>query len=157
MGADAWNRLVQNQRRSTHRPTDDLILSQTTHGATSELFQSVPRLNGTPKASPFKIIQAGTWLKYKVATGSVIIGGAPITPTYAGDGHVFTITGSVAKFYFCLVLTPTTAIVTTSSTLPVWAVDLIPIGWVDTLTGVATTTAAVHQFLSENVFSPCVV
>ena len=116
----------------------------------------------TPNSSsqrfhPFQIQQTSTWLKYTVGPGYVIIGGDPIVPTYAGDGHEFTITSGVSRFYFCLVLTPTTAIISTSSTLPVWAVDLIPLGWVDTNTYSASSASVVYQFLNENVFSPCVV
>jgi len=109
------------------------------------------------KPLPFQIVRGKSWLDFMVTTGYVIIGGDPIVPTYAGDGHVFSITGAVTRFYFSLVLTPTTAIVTTSSTLPIWAVDIIPIGWVDTSTYVVASASVIYQFLNENVFSPCVV
>lgn len=114
---------------------------------------------------PFKIYTSGAysagtptgWLKFKVSTGHVITTSDSFIPT--GIDTEFTLTSGVAKYYFLMTLTPTTAVVSVSATAPTWAIDLIPIGWVDTNTYSASAppVAFVHQFLKENVFSPCVV
>ena len=112
---------------------------------------------------PFKIEQGSTWLKFFVSTGYAIASDHALVPTHAGpDGsgnrHEFTLTSGVPKFYFCLVFTsPTGAIITTSSTLPAWGIDVIPIGWVDTDTDSADSESIIYQFLNDHVFSPCVV
>ena len=106
---------------------------------------------------PFKIVQSADWLTYQVRPGWVITTGAPITPTMLDTD--LTLTSGVAKFYFVLrILSPTTAAISTSSTEPVWGIDKIPIGWVDTASHATDSppSAEITQFLHDNVFSPCV-
>lgn len=106
-------------------------------------------------AHPFEIYQSDTWLKFKVKTGYVITTGDPFVPS--GVESEFTLTSGVTRFYFVLTITPTTATITTSSTVPTWAVDLIPLGWVDTATDSGTSISTIYQFTDTHVFSPCVV
>ena len=125
---------------------------QTTHGF-------VPKFNFTAfddtSDSPFRIYQSSTWLKFKVTTGWVIATSDAFVPTNVETE--LTITSGVSKFYFVLtILSASTASISTSSTLPVWGVDVIPIGWVDTDTYSADSRSVIHQFLHDNVFSPCV-
>jgi hypothetical protein len=65
----------------------------------------------------------------------------------------------VSKYYFVLDITPTTAAISVASSVPLWSVSKVCIGWVDTTTGAAATPpyAVVNQFLHDNVFSPCVI
>ena len=123
-------------------------------------------------SNPFKITPglavdpADNWLTFRVSMGWVIATGAPIIPTGIEDDpgpppvpHEHSITAGVGLFYFVLTITsPTTAAVTTSSTLPAWGIDVIPIGWVDTDTYSAETPprSVIYQFLRDHVFSPCV-
>lgn len=107
---------------------------------------------------PFTICRTDSWLKFKVSTGYVIASDHAFVPTYAGDGHEFTITSGVSKFYFVLAITsPTTGSISTSSTLPAWGIDVIPIGFVDTNTYSASSASVITQFIHDNIFSPCVV
>lgn len=108
------------------------------------------------KAHPFEIYQTSTWLKYKVRTGYAITTGAPFEP--ANVETEFTLTSGVAKYYFVLTFSSSSAAtITTSSTLPAWGIDVIPIGWVDTATYAAVTHGQIEQFTHDNIFSPCVV
>ena len=105
---------------------------------------------------PFKIVPGSTWLKFKVTTGYVITTGAPFVPTDVDTE--FTLTSGVAKYYFLLTMTDaTTAEISVSSTLPVWSVEIVPIGWVDTNTYSGSSRSVIYQFCRENIFSPCVV
>lgn len=111
---------------------------------------------------PFKITQGTSWLEFNVAPGYVITTGAPFLPTSVteldGTLHPHTITSPYASFYFVLaILSASTAAVSTSSTLPTFSTELIPLGWVDTSTDAATEQSTIYQFWRDNVFSPCVV
>lgn len=114
-------------------------------------------MRGRPRdfggANPFRIYQSDTWLKYKVTTGKVITTGDPITATNIETE--ITITSGVLRYWFYMEMTATTAEVKTSATTLAWSALLIPIGWVDTLTGVATTTPDIQQFITTNIFNPC--
>lgn len=106
------------------------------------------------RALPFQIYQTSTWLKYKVTTGKFKPSGAIIVPTDVETE--FTITSGVAEYWFWLELTNTTAVVNASATGPSeWTINQIPIGSVDTLTGLATTTAIINQFYPHHLYLPC--
>lgn len=102
---------------------------------------------------PFEIYQSDTWLKYKVKTGYVITTGEPIEPTNIETE--ITLAAGVEFYWIYASLTTTTATILSSATLPAWSVSIVPIGWVDTLTGEADTVAEIHQFLHDNIFVPC--
>ena len=103
--------------------------------------------------TPFEIYQTDTWLKYKVKQGYVITTGEPIEPTNIETE--ITITAGVEFYWIYVSLTATTATVLSSATLPTWSISIVPIGWVDTLTGEADTIATINQFLHDNIFVPC--
>lgn len=103
-------------------------------------------------ANPFTIYNTTSWLKYKVTAGYVVRGGNPITAT--GIESEFTISGSVLRYWFYIELTDTTAEIKTSSTTLTWGCELIPIGWVDTLTGLSATSAQIYQLNRDHIFSP---
>lgn len=110
-------------------------------------------INDAPRpvdTNPFRIYQSDTWLKYKVTTGKVIAAGDPITPTNVETE--ITITSGVARYWFYLEMTATTAEVKTSATTLTWSTTLIPIGWVDTS---VTNVGTINQFLRDHVFNPC--
>jgi hypothetical protein len=97
-------------------------------------------------AFPFQIYQTGT-LKYKVRDGLVIITDAPaIIPT--GLETELTSPGG-ADYWIVCDLTTTTAVVSGTASSPVFSTEKIPIGWID-------SEGAIHQFLHDNIFSPCV-
>lgn len=112
--------------------------------------------------NPFTITQGDSWLEFNVGSGYVITTGAPFLPTGVteldGTLNPHTITSPFTHFYFVLaILSPSSAAVSTSSTLPTFSTELIPIGWVDTDTYAADEASVIHQFWRDNVFSPCVV
>jgi hypothetical protein len=103
-------------------------------------------------ANPFRIYQSGDWLHYKVTTGWVVRDGVPILATNIETE--LPITASVQYYWFYLELTDTTAAINTSATTLVWSCTKIPLGWVDTLTGVATDTPAITNLIRDHLFSP---
>lgn len=106
------------------------------------------------EVNPFRIYKGSTWLKYKVSTGFVITTGDVITPTNI-DTEI-TITTGVARYWFYLDITTTTAAVASSATTPTWDASKIPIGWVDTDTYEASSRGVIYQFLRDHVYHPCV-
>lgn len=110
---------------------------------------------------PFKISNGTSWLEFNVAPGYVITTGAPFLPTgiteLDGTLHPHTITSPYANFYVVLaILSASSAAVSTSSTLPTFATDIIPLGWIDTSTYAASSRSVIYQFWRDNVFSPCI-
>lgn len=109
-----------------------------------------------PDEFPFKIFQSGDWLTYQVRPGYVITNGEPSIPAgTTDDATEFTIDAGFSEVWFYLDLVAAPQILTTNIT-PSWAIDTIPIGWVDTFTHEATSAAKIYQFTHDNVFSPCV-
>lgn len=102
---------------------------------------------------PLRIYQASTWLKFKVTTIQFISTGVAVEPSNAETE--LTITSGVAEYWFALDLTGATPLIVTSSTLPTWAVDMIPIGWVDT-TDTTNSISVIHQHYPLHLFIPCV-
>ena len=104
------------------------------------------QIYGGGRPTPFAIYQTGT-LKYKVRAGLVIITDAPaIVPT--GLETELTSPGG-ADYWIVCDLTTTTAVVSGTASSPVFSTEKIPIGWID-------SDGAIHQFLHDNIFSPCV-
>jgi hypothetical protein len=108
---------------------------------------------GADSSNPFRIYQTTSWLKYKVTTGIVISTSDPIT--LVGAETEQTLTGGVTRYWFYLDMTSTTAEIKKSATTLTWSANLIPIGWVDTSTGIGTSTATIYQVLKDHVFNPC--
>lgn len=102
---------------------------------------------------PFKIYQTGTWLQFKVMDGVVITTGAPITPT--GLETTISVTSGDAQYWIYMDVTTSTATIQNNGTTPTWAVDKIPIGWIDA-SNTTDEVAIIHQFIHDNVFLPCV-
>jgi hypothetical protein len=109
---------------------------------------------GAGQENLFNIYQSSTWLKYKVTAGYLITTGNPITVT--NTETEITITTGVARYWFYLDVTATTAAIATSATTLTWdATNKIPIGWVDTDTYSAESRAVIHQ--REHIFVPCAI
>lgn len=104
-------------------------------------------------AHPFQIRRSDSWLKFQVGDGRVITTGEPIEPTNI-DADITFLAGTEFNWIY-LTVTTTTAAVTSSASTPAWAVSLVPIGWVDTLTGEADEVSTIYQFLHDNVYIPC--
>lgn len=102
-------------------------------------------------ASPFVIAQTDP-LTYRVKDGILITTGEPVTIT---DINVdFVLTAGVEFYWFYLDITDaTTAAIDTSAVPLAWDSMTIPIGWVDT----TVDPPAIHQFVHDNIFAPCVV
>jgi hypothetical protein len=152
----SWgNKLLRAAKASALTSGAGYMVRRNAAGTSLGIIQSNSGIN-----SPVQIYNSASGLYFKVTEGYAIASDHSFIPTYAGDGHEFTLTSGVAKFYFCLVFTsPTAASITTSSTLPAWGIDVLPIGWVDTDTYKAETPprSVIYQFCNENIFSPCVV
>ena len=103
-------------------------------------------------SEPFKIYQTSSWLTYKVTTGYIVRSANPITAT--GIEADKTLTAGVARYWFYIEMTASAAEIKTSATTLAWSCDKVPIGWVDTLTGQATTTAQIYQLNKDHIFSP---
>jgi hypothetical protein len=145
----AVNALIDCVRECVPRESKDVVMERGPNG-----FIAKPKaasFSGTEKI-PFRIYQSDTWLKYKVTTGYIVRSGDPITAT--GIEVEKTITGSVLRYWFYIELTETTAEIKTSATTLEWSCDIVPIGWVDTLTDVATTKATIYQLNRDHLFSP---
>jgi hypothetical protein len=108
--------------------------------------------NSSSITNPFTISQSTDWLTYKVSTGLVVLSGDPITPTQVDVD--LTITAGVEHYWFYIDIGTTTAEVKTSATTLAWGCNKIPLGWVDTLTNQATTTAKIYQLQRDHIFSP---
>ena len=104
-------------------------------------------------ANPFRIYRTTSWLDYKVTTGIAITTGNPITVTATETN--FTLSPGVLRYWFYIEMTATTAEVKKSATTLTWSELLIPIGWVDTLTGESEESATIYQALRDNIFNPC--
>jgi len=102
---------------------------------------------------PFKIYQTTSWLTFKVMTGYVITTGNPIVPSMIETS--FTLSSGVALYWFYVDMTATTAEIKTSSTTLPWSSSKIPIGWVDTSTGAASSASTISQFVRDHIFNPC--
>ena len=129
------------------------------NNTTSMLQRQLDRLRrrkpqAPPGASvPFQIRRSSTWLKFQVGDGRVITTGEPIEPTNIDTD--ITITAGVEFYWIYLAITTTTAAVTSSASTPAWAISLVPIGWVDTLTNEADEVSTIYQFIHDNVYIPC--
>ena len=144
---------VWDELSKRYEDTDTVKWNVTTRGISST---AKTNLAGASPVCPFQIYRTETWLKFKVATGYVITTGAPFVPTDVGTE--FTLTSGVAKYYFLLTMSSATAaVISVSDTLPVWSVEIVPIGWVDTNTYSGASRSVIYQFCNENIFSPCVV
>jgi hypothetical protein len=112
----------------------------------ARIIEDLRKRYGDSPVHPFAIYQTGT-LKYKVRDGLVIITDAPaIVPT--GLETELTSPGG-ADYWIVCDLTTTTAVVSGTASSPVFSTEKIPIGWID-------SEGAIHQFLHDNIFSPCV-
>jgi hypothetical protein len=141
----SWcNKLLRASRASRVAPGVGYAPAITTDGTVLRIESPAIRPN------PFRIVRSSTWLKYQVTTGYVITSGDLITPT--GTASDFTLTSGVARYWFLIDITATTAVVSTSATTPTWSATKLPIGWVDTT---SESTAAVYQFLTDHIFMPC--
>lgn len=138
------NKLLKASKASRVYSAPGYGASLTTDGTVLKL--DAPSL----RPNPFRIVRSSTWLKYQVTTGYVITDGDVITPT--GTATDIDITSGVAKYWFVIDITSTTAVVSASATLPTWTANKIPIGWVNTT---SESTAAVYQFLTDHIFMPC--
>jgi hypothetical protein len=107
---------------------------------------------GRDPETPFLIYRGSTWLKFKVATGFVITTGDPFIP--ADVDTEITITDGVARYWFYLDITSTTASVESSATTPTWDINKVPLGWVDTATYATAQRSVIYQF--NGIFIPCV-
>lgn len=101
---------------------------------------------------PFVIYQGSTWLKAKVKTGPILTTGDLIVPSNVDTD--LTLVTATAKNWIYVDLTATTATFTASATLPTWAVDKIPIGYVDT-TDTTNSVQVITQIRKEHIFNPC--
>ena len=143
----SWAQQVHDRAFGSTRANESsgANVSRTTKG----FFSPIPKTQAQV-SNPFQIYQSTSWLKYKVTTGKVIATGDPITPTNV-EAEI-TITSGVARYWFYLEMTSTTAEVKTSATTLTWSNTLIPIGWVDTS---VTNVGTINQFLRDHVFNPC--
>lgn len=143
------NKLVVSARASeVKKVIGNGRLIETTDGKTIEIWNSPPRLD----TNPFRIYQSGDWLHYKVTTGWVVRGGVPILATNIETD--LPITASVLYYWFYMELTDTTAVISTSATTLAWSCTKIPLGWVDTLTGVGTDTPTIVNLNRDHLFNP---
>ena len=143
------NKLVVSARASeVKKVIGNGRLIETTDGKTIEIWNSPPR----PDTNPFRIYQSGDWLHYKVTTGWVVRGGVPILATNIETE--LPITASVLYYWFYMELTDTTAVISTSATTLAWSCTKIPLGWVDTLTGVGTNTPSIVNLNRDHLFNP---
>lgn len=101
---------------------------------------------------PFRIYQGSTWLKAKVAIGPILTTGDLIVPSNVDTD--ITLVTATAKNWIYVDLTATTATYATSATLPTWAVDKIPIGYVDT-TDTTNERQVITPIRREHIFNPC--
>ena len=104
--------------------------------------------------TPFKIRRTTDWLLFKVSTGFVIVADEPIIP--GGVETTIAVDSGVAEFWFYVDVDKTnqTAALLSTATTPMWSCTKIPVGWVDTSSGV---DSYIHQFLYDNIFAPRVV
>lgn len=100
----------------------------------------------------FRIYRGSTWLKAKVAIGPIITTGDLIVPSNVDTD--LTLTSGVAKNWIYVDMTSTTAVFAVSATLPTWAIDKIPIGYVDT-TDTTDERQVITQIRKEHIFNPC--
>jgi hypothetical protein len=107
---------------------------------------------GNGVAHPFRIYKGTTWLNAKVATGHILTTGDIITPSNVDIN--LTLVTATAKNWIYVDLTSTTATFAASATLPTWAVDKIPIGYVDT-TNTSAELQVITQIRKEHIFDPC--
>jgi hypothetical protein len=106
------------------------------------------------------------WRKFIVRGGRVSdVPGASVTGTdliedaYSDTlptvgSYEVTVAASVAAHYFWIVLGAGTATISNGTTPPTFDGTKILIGYVDTLTDVATTQARVRQYLTDHIVNP---
>lgn len=105
-------------------------------------------------STPFQIYQASSWLKFKVRDGRYVGTGNPITVT--NTETELELTSGVARYWFYIESTATTAEVKKSATTLEWSSTKIPIGWVDT-TDTTNNASVIYQLLTDHIFNPCTV
>jgi hypothetical protein len=110
------------------------------------------RGNAAGEQYPFRIYKGTTWLNAKVATGHILTTGDLVTPSNVDTD--LTLVTATAKNWIYVDLTSTTATLAASATLPTWAVDKIPIGYVDT-TNTSAELQVITQIRKEHIFDPC--
>ena len=134
------------------RGTEDKVL-YADNGVIIQLKSSAVEAAESSLLNPFSIYRTDTsWLHYKVTTGWVVRGGVPILASNIETE--FPISASVLYYWFYMELTDTTAVISTSATTLAWSCTKIPLGWVDTLTGVATTTPTIVNLNRDHLFNP---
>lgn len=123
------------------------------NGVTIQLKSSAVLAAESSLLNPFSIYGTQTsWLHYKVTTGWVVRGGVPILASNIETE--FPISASVLYYWFYMELTDTTAVISTSATTLAWSCTKIPLGWVDTLTGVGTNTPSIVNLNRDHLFNP---
>ena len=146
----AINALIECAREAYPREGKN---SRMERGPLGTIIRPVSEDRGGGGEIPFEIYQTSTWLKYKVRTGLYVGTGNPIT--VANIETELTLTGGVLRYWIYIEATSTTAEVKKSATVLDWSSSKIPIGWVDTQTNLATTTAKITQFVRDHIFNPC--
>ena len=135
------------------RGEKDDVFYAADNGVIIQLKSSAVEAAESSLLNPFRIYRTATsWLHYKVTTGWVVRGGVPILATNIETE--FPISASVLYYWFYMELTDTTAVISTSATTLAWSCTKIPLGWVDTLTGVATTTPTIVNLNRDHLFNP---
>lgn len=134
------------------RGTEDKVL-YADNGVSIQIKNSETEAAASLARNPFTIYRTPTsWLHYKVTTGWVVRGGVPILATNIETEVA--ITASVLYYWFYMELTNTTAVISTSATTLAWSCTKIPLGWVDTLTGLGTTTPTIVNLNRDHLFNP---
>lgn len=126
------------------------------HTALHQLQRDVNRLRRRslagqdPQPFPFEIYCMGGWLEWGVRTGYVVETGAPWVPSNVDT--LFTLSAGVLHNYFWLDVDAQTINVSGLST---WSAKKILLGWVDTQTGAASTTATPVNMVDWHIETLC--
>lgn len=123
-----------------------------------KLYRYPDRLRTSAASSDWRkfIVRGGlvSDVAASAVTGTDLIGDSYSDTLPTVGSYEVTVAASVATHYFWIVLGAGTAIVSNGTTPPTFDGTKILIGYVDTLTKVATTEAVVRQYLTDHIVNP---